>query len=163
VPEVKPASQLADPIDVDGTASLIAARSRSHVELMEAGTDSTVWLGSGMSRLLLITIGRKTGRTHKVALPYWIDDDGERVVVASYGGASQDPAWYLNLTDSVANAQVLIATRDGWFRAQPLIMKESERERVWRELVVDRPHYAVYQARCARRVPLVKLVEIDPR
>ena len=46
--------------------------------------------------LLLTTVGRKTGRAHTVPLLYLVDDD-RLVVIASYGGRDNYPAWYLNL------------------------------------------------------------------
>ena len=35
------------------------------------------------------TIGRRTGREHKVALPTWKNQDGDRIVVASFAGLLQ--------------------------------------------------------------------------
>ena len=75
---------------------------RGHVAAMEASVDGEpeeVWVMFNMAHLLLRTIGRRSGRVHKVALPYWIDTDGSPIVVGSFAGAPKHPAWYLNLTD----------------------------------------------------------------
>jgi deazaflavin-dependent oxidoreductase (nitroreductase family) len=114
----------------------------------------------GMRHLLLRTVGRKSGRPITVCLPYWRDEQGRRVVVASFAGAPRNPAWYHNLADSQANPEVLV--RDGarrfWCRCE--IPKGEERDALWARLIVDRPFYADYQARTGRRIPLVRLVEV---
>ena len=46
---------------------------------------------AGMRHLLLRTVGRKSGRRSTVCLPYWVDVDGERIVVASYAGGPRNP------------------------------------------------------------------------
>jgi hypothetical protein len=79
-------SQPNEPFD-EPPRSEIPGISRMHVGAMEVSDDDTVWIGAGMHQLLLRTIGRRSGREHKVALPYWLDDDEQRVVVASYAGA----------------------------------------------------------------------------
>jgi deazaflavin-dependent oxidoreductase (nitroreductase family) len=113
-----------------------------------------------MQHLLLRTVGRKSGRARTVCLPYWCDVDGHRVVVASYSGAPHHPAWYHNLADRGVNPEVLV--RDGkqqlWCRAE--LPQGDERKDLWDQLIADRPFYADYQARTARLIPLVRLVEL---
>jgi hypothetical protein len=65
--------------------------SRQHVAAMETSDADEIWVMAGMRHVLLRTIGRKSGNEHKVALPYWSDPDGHRVVVASFAGAPQHP------------------------------------------------------------------------
>jgi deazaflavin-dependent oxidoreductase (nitroreductase family) len=142
--------------------SEIPGISRMHVGAMEQSDDDAVWIGAGMHQLLLRTIGRKSGKEHKVALPYWYDDDEQRVVVASFAGAPQHPAWYLNLTDRTANPEVWVKTQTGAFWAEAQILEGDEYDRVWRQLNADRPYYDDYQSRTDRRIPLVRLVEKRP-
>lgn len=115
---------------------------------------------AGMRHLLLRTVGRRSGRLLTVCLPYWCDPQGQRVVVASYAGAPRHPAWFHNLADAQANPEVWV--RDGarcsWCRAE--VPKGGERDALWAELISDRPFYADYQARTARRIPLVRLVHL---
>ena len=66
---------------------------------------------ASMSDLLLRTVGRKSGRRNDACLPYWIDIDEERIVVASMGGGPRHPAWYHNLRDHAANPELRV--RDG--------------------------------------------------
>jgi hypothetical protein len=70
---------------------------------MEASNDPAVWTGAGMKHLLLHSVGRRSGAVRKAALPYWEDDDGHPIVVASYAGAPEHPGWFLNLEDAFAD------------------------------------------------------------
>ena len=136
--------------------------SRMHVSAMETSDADAVWVGAGMHQLLLRTIGRKSGKEHKVALPYWYDADGQRVVVASYAGAPQHPAWYLNLADKGANPEVLVRVQGGAFWAEAKILEGDDYQRTWAALVADREYYADYQSRTTRRLPLVRFIERRP-
>lgn len=135
--------------------------SRMHVQAMEAGIEEA-WTGAGMYQLLLRTIGRKSGKEHKVALPYWVDDDGNKIVVASFAGAEQHPHWYLNLADKKANPELLIRTRDGSVWAEADVLDGDEYGRIWDQLTNDREFYREYQTRTDRRIPLVRLLEQRP-
>ncbi|MEO2087735.1 MAG: nitroreductase/quinone reductase family protein, partial [Acidimicrobiales bacterium] len=71
--------------------------SRGHVMGLEMSDDEAVWCVAGMHHVLLHTIGRRSGNEHKVALPFWRDAEGHRIVVGSFAGATRDPSWVLNL------------------------------------------------------------------
>ena len=139
----------------------IAGISRMHVEAMEAGVDEA-WVGAGMKQLILRTVGRKSGNEHKVALPYWVDDDGNKIVVGSYAGAKNHPHWYLNLVDRDANPEVLVRTREGSQWADAEVLDGDEYTRIWDALTADREYYRDYQTRTDRRLPLVRLRELRP-
>src|SRR5215212_6169278 len=51
---------------------------------------------AGLQVLLLTTTGRKTGQPRTTPLGYFTQN-GNFVVIASNGGADQNPAWYYNL------------------------------------------------------------------
>jgi len=135
--------------------------SRMHVQAMEAGIEEA-WTGAGMKQLMLRTVGRKSGNEHKVALPYWVDPEGRKIVVASFAGAPTHPHWYFNLEDKDANPEVQITTQDGsqWATADPL--DGDEYQRIWDLLTADREFYRDYQTRTDRQIPLVRLVEQRP-
>ena len=80
----------------------ISGISRMHAQAMETMDDDMVWVGAGMHQVIVYTIGRKSGNEHKIVVPVWYDDDGHRIVVASYAGAEKHPHWYLNLADKTA-------------------------------------------------------------
>jgi len=136
--------------------------SAMHVQAMETSDADEVWQQAGMHHVLLRTIGRKSGKEHKVALPYWRDPEGHRIVVASFAGFDQHPSWFVNLADRDANPEVLVKVQGGAFWSVPEILDGDEYTRIWGLLVADRAWYADYQARTDRRIPLVRLPETRP-
>lgn len=137
----------------------IPAISRAHVEQLEKSNDDAVWQLVGMHHLVLHTVGRRSGKLHKVALPYWVDPEGRRVIVASFSGNETHPAWYLNLSDGAANPDVQVHVQTGEYRSTPEVLEGEEYDRIWNLLIADRPNYAVYQTRTERRIPLIRLSE----
>jgi deazaflavin-dependent oxidoreductase (nitroreductase family) len=134
--------------------------SAKHVAMMETSDADDTWIWVGMEHLLLHTVGRRSGKVHKVALPFWRDPEGRRVVVASFGGAPTDPAWFLNLSDRVANPDVLVRVQGGSFRSVPEILDGDDYQRSWAGLVADRAWYDDYTVKAGgRRIPLVRLPE----
>ena len=81
----------------------------------------------GSTILLLTTTGRKSGEPRTTPLIY--AEDGDRyVIVASQGGAPDDPGWYENLSqDPDVELQVL----DEVFPARAATAEGEERERLW--------------------------------
>jgi deazaflavin-dependent oxidoreductase (nitroreductase family) len=140
----------------------IVVISREHVAMMEGSDADEAWVWVGMHHVLLHTVGRRSGTEHKVALPFWRDPDGHRIVVASFAGAAKDPAWFLNLADRAANPQVKVRVQGGVFWADAEILDGADYECSWALLVADRPHYLDYQAKTERRIPLVRLRELGP-
>jgi deazaflavin-dependent oxidoreductase (nitroreductase family) len=143
---------------VEPPRSEIPAISRGHVAGMEASDDDAVWVIAGMHHVVLRTIGRRSGNEHKVALPFWADAQGRPVVVASFSGAPEHPAWYLNLSDREANPEVLVR-RQGQqlYWSKPVILDGEEYATVWAGITADRPYYNDYQSRTDRTLPLVRL------
>jgi deazaflavin-dependent oxidoreductase (nitroreductase family) len=140
----------------------IPAISAMHVAAMETSDADEVWIGAGMKQLMLCTVGRKSGKEHRVALPYWEDADGHHVVVASFSGAPQHPAWYLNVTDRSVNGEVLVKEKGDAYWADPQVLDGDEYRATWDAVIADRPHYNEYQIRTSRRIPLVRLVRLRP-
>jgi proline iminopeptidase len=71
---------------------------------------------NGAACLILHTIGRKSGETRKFPLIYGRDGD-DYVLVASKGGAPENPGWYRNL---VAHPDVKIrSSSSGPGRGRP--------------------------------------------
>lgn len=133
--------------------------SRAHVAALEASSDDAVWQLVGMHHIVLHTLGRKTGQLHKVALPFWYDPDGHRLVVASFSGADRHPSWFINLRDPAVNPAVFVHHQKGTYTSVPEILENEEYDRMWELLVADRPNYAAYKTRTDRQIPLVRLPE----
>lgn len=109
----------------------------------------------GMPVLELTTIGRKSGQSRSVLLTSPLQEGDAYVVVASRGGDDQHPAWFLNLRDQ---PNVQVAVQGG--PRQPMtarIPDADERTRMWSLIIAKQPHYAGYQQKTQREIPLVVL------
>jgi proline iminopeptidase len=78
-------------------------------------------------------------------------------VVASKGGAPRDPGWYRNLS---VQPEVGGQIKGDRFRARARTAEGEERERLWRRMNGVWPHYAEYQERTEREIPVVVLKRI---
>lgn len=133
--------------------------SRQHVQGLEATDDDSVWIAGGMNHVLIHTVGRRSGNLHKVALPFWVDGDGHRIVVASFAGAPKNPAWFTNLSDRTANPQLLVRVQGATYWSDQQVLDGTDYTDTWAALTAERPFYRDYQANCGRRIPLVRLPE----
>ncbi len=107
----------------------------------------------GSSVLLLTTTGRKSGEPRTTPLIY--AEDGDRyVIVASKAGAPEDPGWYRNLRKA---PEVELQVWDEVFRARARTAEGDERDRLWEKANEVWPHYAEYQERTDREIPVVVL------
>ena len=137
--------------------------SRGHVAAMEQSDDDAVWIiGGGQHMILLRVIGRRSGNEQKVALPFWRDPDGHRIVVASFAGWPRNPDWFLNLEDRAANPDVLCRVQGGQFWSRAEILDGDDYTTTWAALTADRAWYIEYQTKTERRIPLVRLPETRP-
>lgn len=115
------------------------------------GVKGHTW--QGVPTLLLTTRGRKSGKLRRTALIYG-QDDGDYVVVASYGGAPRHPTWYLNLTE---NPEVEVQVGAEKFDAQARAATAEEKARLWPMMVEIWPQYEDYQKKTDRDIPVVIL------
>jgi len=134
----------------------IVELTKAHVGAMEIMGEDVVWVQAGMHHVLLHTVGRKSGNEHKVALPFWRDADGHRIVVASFAGAKAHPSWFFNL-ETTPRVRVKSQTNEFWSEAE--VLHSDDRATVWAGLTADRAWYVDYQARTDRQIPLVRLPE----
>src|SRR5207253_6373861 len=107
----------------------------------------------GSKILLLTTRGRRTGKPTTTPLIYE-DADGAYVIVASKGGAPEHPGWYRNL---VKAPQVEVQIKGDRFAARARTAEGEERARLWQKLNDIWPHYAEYQTKTEREIPVVVL------
>jgi proline iminopeptidase len=107
----------------------------------------------GSTILLLTTTGRVSGQETTSPLIYSLDGETP-VIVASKGGAPDDPGWFKNL---VKNPEVGVQIKGDRFRARARVAEGEERERLWRLMNEMWPHYAEYQEKTEREIPVVVL------
>jgi deazaflavin-dependent oxidoreductase (nitroreductase family) len=107
--------------------------------------------------ITLTTTGRRSGRPREVTL-YAYKDADRLVVVASFGGASKDPDWAVNL-----RSEPSASVREGrvMHQVRALEVEGSERDRLWQLVCGEFPLYQTYQQRTKRIIPIFVLEPID--
>lgn len=131
----------------------VAEQARRYEE--SGGTEGTDMRGAPC--LLLDYKGRRSGTWRRTVLIYG-EDAGDPLVVASYGGADQHPAWYLNLLEH-PDVQLRVGTER--FPARAETLSSEEKQRVWPSLVDLFSPYADYQGKTDRDIPVVRLRRTD--
>jgi proline iminopeptidase len=107
----------------------------------------------GSKILLLTTTGRKSGKETTTPLIFGMDGDNP-VIVASKGGAPDHPGWYKNL---VANPAAEVQIKGDVFPVRARDAEGEERERLWKLMNEEWPHYEEYQTKTDRQIPVVIL------
>ncbi len=134
---------------LDSSVDWVARHIQSYVET--GGEDGHLFLG--FPTLLLTTRGRKSGTLRRTPLIYGRDGD-RYLLVASNGGSSRHPAWYLNVS---AHPDVTVQVRADTFTARARTAAAEERRRLWPRMAELFPRYETYQAQTDRELPVVIL------
>ncbi len=113
----------------------------------------------GVRTLVLVTTGRRTGTPRRTCLIYGTSGD-DYVVVASNGGADEDPSWLLNLAAD-PSVGVQVGTRR--FTARARIASSAERPPLWAQMVDIFALYDDYAQKTGREIPIVLLTQLGPR
>jgi deazaflavin-dependent oxidoreductase (nitroreductase family) len=106
-----------------------------------------------MSVLLLTMTGRKSGKKRTVPLGSF-RDGSDYVIIASYAGLPQKPAWFLNLK---SNPEATIQVGRQKIRVKAETAHPEKRQELWARLLEIAPGYANYQKRTSREIPMVIL------
>jgi deazaflavin-dependent oxidoreductase (nitroreductase family) len=115
------------------------------------GAEGHDW--NGATVLILTTKGRRSGDARSTPLIYRKHGD-DYVLVASKGGAEEDPAWYLNLS---AAPDVTVQVRGDRFQAHARTAAPDEKPELWKLMTERWPAYDEYQAKTTREIPVVVL------
>jgi deazaflavin-dependent oxidoreductase (nitroreductase family) len=116
-----------------------------------AGKRGYDWRGTTI--LLLTTTGRKSGEQRTTPLIHRTDG-GRWVIIASKGGAPENPGWFENLT---AEPDVTIEVPGETIPVRATVAEGEERSRLWSLMNEDWPAYDDYQAKTDRQIPVVIL------
>ena len=111
----------------------------------------------GVRTLVLATTGRRSGTPRRTCLIY-ATSGSEYVVVASKGGAEEDPAWFKNL-EADPSVGVQVGTRR--FTARAHAASPAERAALWAQMVNIFPLYDDYAQKTDREIPIVLLTPLD--
>ena len=133
---------------------------------VQAGTKANVWLyrrtngrfgGRGMGRLpllLLTVVGRNSGTPHTVPVAYFDHNGGYIVVGTGMGGSKAIPQWFLNLK-AAGKGHIRIREREHDVDAH--LTSDADRDELWPQITARAPHFAKFQARTGRMLPIVVL------
>ena len=102
---------------------------------------------------ILTTTGRKSGEPRDSPLLFL--QEGRRIVlVASQGGRSTNPMWYLNLK---ANPKVTFQTKQGTLALTAREATDAERDEYWPKLDAMYPDFVDYRSHTDRKIPIILL------
>jgi deazaflavin-dependent oxidoreductase (nitroreductase family) len=126
---------------------------RDQVDKFESSNGSEGNSLRGMPIIVMTMRGVQSGKLRKVPVMK-VEHDGVYAVVASKGGAAENPLWYFNL---VANPQIEV--QDGAVRrdATARLLSGDERAEWWKRAVAAYPDYADYQKKTRREIPVFVL------
>jgi F420H(2)-dependent quinone reductase len=129
---------------------------RQQAEKIEAsgGTEATSL--HGMRVVVLTSVGARSGKLRKTALMR-VEHAGEYAVVGSLGGAPKHPVWVYNLRKSPH-----VELQDGPEKHDYLAREVDGDERAlwWARAVEAFPHYAEYQRKTDRIIPVFVLTRL---
>ncbi|MFI6071172.1 nitroreductase family deazaflavin-dependent oxidoreductase [Actinoplanes sp. NPDC051343] len=111
----------------------------------------------GLPVVVLTSVGAKTGKLRKTALMR-VEHDGEYLVVASRGGAPENPVWVYNLRKN-PRVELQDGAEKHDYEAREL--DGDERDRWWDRAVETFPNYAEYQLKTNRLIPIFKLTRAE--
>jgi F420H(2)-dependent quinone reductase len=107
----------------------------------------------GSPVLLLDHVGRKSGKKHTSPLIYARDGD-DLLIVASKGGSSTHPLWWLNLRER-PDTTVQVGSEKRRVVARQA--STEEKERLWSVVVSVYAPYDEYQRKTSRDIPVIVL------
>ena len=125
---------------------------RDQVDTYErtGGQEANTLRDTGIPVVIITSLGASSGNLRKFALMR-VEHDGEYALVASVGGAPNNPAWYHNLV-----AHPLVEIQDGPAPQDytTRVVEGDERQAWWDRAVAVFPTYAEYAEKTDRQIPV---------
>ncbi|NUM48926.1 MAG: nitroreductase family deazaflavin-dependent oxidoreductase [Anaerolineales bacterium] len=103
--------------------------------------------------LLLHTTGAKSGQLRINPVAY-VKDGDRFVIVASKGGAPENPDWYYNL---LAHPEVTIEVGAETLKVEATAAEEPERTRLFDQMAAKNPGFDEYRKKTTRQIPVIVL------
>jgi F420H(2)-dependent quinone reductase len=130
---------------------------RQQAEQYESSGGTVAGDMRGLPVIVLTSVGARSGKIRKTALMR-VEHEGEYLVVASKGGAPENPVWVYNLRKNPH-----VELQDGAERHdyQAHELDGEERATWWERAVKAFPNYAEYQLKTDRLIPIFKLTRTD--
>jgi deazaflavin-dependent oxidoreductase (nitroreductase family) len=115
------------------------------------GTRGNLQRDTGLPVIIVTARGRRSGHLRKFPLMR-VEHDGEYALVASKGGAPENPVWYENL--KAHPDEVMIQDGAEPFDAVVREASGAERDAWWQRAVAAFPNYAQYEKKTDREIPV---------
>jgi deazaflavin-dependent oxidoreductase (nitroreductase family) len=115
------------------------------------GARANTLLDTGMPIIVIGMRGAKSGKVRKTALMR-VEHGGEYALVASKGGAPENPEWFYNL--EAHPDEVTIQDGPAPFRVTVREVEGDEKAEWWERAVAAYPPYAEYQVKTDRQIPV---------
>jgi F420H(2)-dependent quinone reductase len=127
---------------------------RQQVEEYETsgGRRANTLRDTGLPIIIVTMRGKRSGKIRKNPVMR-VEHGGEYAIVASKGGAPENPTWYYNLKADPG----AVAIQDGPepFDASVRELSGDERRLWWERAVAAYPPYADYQEKTDREIPVL--------
>lgn len=147
-----------EPAPKDTPVSAAKSWNAKVIEEFRANGGKVSGMFADSNLLLLHTTGAKSGLSRVVPLAYLAD--GERlIVIASKGGAPNNPAWYHNLA---ANPDVRVEVGTEQFEALATVAQEPERTTLYEKMEALSPGFSTYKQKAAPRIIPVVILTRKP-
>jgi deazaflavin-dependent oxidoreductase (nitroreductase family) len=127
------------------------AFNRSVIEEFRANEGKVGGMFAGAPMILITHKGAKSGKEYTSPLVYTSDADNV-VIIASKGGAPEDPQWFRNL---VANPDVTVEIGTEKYAGHARVAAGAERDRLFRAQADLMPNFDEYASKTTRRIPVV--------
>ncbi len=108
-----------------------------------------------MPALVLTTIGAKSGLERSTPVGYFPDGQDRWLIVASFAGAANNPAWYHNIAAHPDRVRIEIGGRTENVTAEEL--HGAERDAAWKNITATAERFAEYQEKTDRELPILRL------
>ena len=111
---------------------------------------------AGAPMILITHIGAKSGKEYTSPLVYSLDGD-KPVIIASKGGAPDDPQWFRNL---LANPAVSVEIGAEKYQGRARVAEGAERDRLFRAQADLMPNFDEYATKTTRVIPVVVIERV---
>lgn len=126
---------------------------RKQAEKFEASAGAEAGTLRDMPIIVLTTVGAKTGALRKTALMR-VEHEGQYAVIASLGGAPQEPKWAGNIRRHPQVELQDVAVKRDYIARE---VDGDEHDQWWTRAVEAYPDYADYQEKTERRIAVFVL------
>ena len=99
---------------------------------------------------IITTVGRKSGNPIVIPL-LTIPHEDNYILVASHGGAPNNPAWVYNL---IHEPRIKMTVKSKTYKMLAKKLSDEEKENLWPVIIKAGPFYDEYQKKITRNIPV---------